>query len=118
MESRQTSESPSEFTGTSAYTVCSGVWPGRHRLPISSSFTKASEVPIAFQPRTTMPSSPWDTTLSIGVSASASARPRSTSRNLSAPEAMFWNPRHTDDAGRCWLRERVAAAAQAVPRAA
>jgi LysR family nod box-dependent transcriptional activator len=27
-------------------------------------------------------------------------------------EAMYWNPRHTDDPGHRWLRRRVAAAAR------
>ncbi|MEV6902224.1 hypothetical protein [Amycolatopsis sp. NPDC051372] len=33
-------------------------------------------------------------------------------------EAMSWSPRHTDDPGHRRLRDRVATAAKAVPRAA
>ena len=48
------------------------------------SLANATPVPMAFQPRTTMPSSFFSTILSIGVSATESGSERSpwTSRNM------------------------------------
>jgi len=83
-EGRTTCVTRASLAGTSAKTTCSATVPGFHRTPMKISLANATPVPIAFQPRTTIPASDLSTMRSIGVSATVSGDERSpwTSRNM------------------------------------
>jgi hypothetical protein len=70
--------------GTSAKTTCSATVPGFHKTPMKISLAKATPVPMAFHPRTTMPWSFFSVMRSCGVAATVSGDERSpwTSRNI------------------------------------